>query len=48
MRLDAKEEMKAQKGRHHDDVAANSDEITDFINQKEPFVNVSAKGRKMG
>ena len=41
MRLHSEEKMKAQECSHHDNVATNTNKVTYFVDEKEPFIDIS-------
>ena len=43
MRLDPEEEVKAQEGGHHDDVAADAEEVADLVCGQEELVHKPEK-----
>jgi hypothetical protein len=45
VRLDPEEEVQAEEGGHHDDVAADAQEVAHFVGQQEELIDESAKRR---
>ncbi len=43
VRLDSEEEMEAEEGGHHDDVAADADGVAGLVGEQEELVNQPAK-----